>query len=43
VVRVSVRVGDLVKRDQVVAVIEEAVSEAEAPTKRKAPTKKKDA
>ncbi|MEQ1736513.1 MAG: biotin/lipoyl-containing protein, partial [Rhodoglobus sp.] len=39
VVRVSVAVGDLVKRDQVVAVIEEAA----APTKRKAPTKKKDA
>jgi acetyl-CoA/propionyl-CoA carboxylase biotin carboxyl carrier protein len=47
VVRVSVRVGDLVKRDQVVAVIEEAAIEdaastAAAPTKRKAPTKEKD-
>jgi acetyl-CoA/propionyl-CoA carboxylase biotin carboxyl carrier protein len=50
IVRVSVRVGDLVRRDQVVAVIEaaeaaEAAPEkpAAAPTKRKAPTKKKDA
>ena len=38
IVRVDVRVGDLVTRDQVVAVIEEAAPEAEAPTKRKAPT-----
>ena len=38
VVRVSVRVGDLVKRDQIVAVIEEAP----APKAHKAPTKKKD-
>jgi acetyl-CoA/propionyl-CoA carboxylase biotin carboxyl carrier protein len=47
IVRVSVRVGDLVRRDQVVAVIEEAVIEAlpekaAVPTKRVAP-KKKDA
>jgi acetyl-CoA/propionyl-CoA carboxylase biotin carboxyl carrier protein len=40
IVRISVRVGDLVRRDQVVAVIEE---EAAVPTKRRAPTKKKDA
>jgi acetyl-CoA/propionyl-CoA carboxylase biotin carboxyl carrier protein len=44
IVRVSVRVGDLVRRDQVVAVIEEdPAPDADAPTKRKAPTKKKDA
>ena len=47
IVRVIVRVGDLVRRDQVVAVIEEDPATpdraAAAPTKRKAPTKKKDA
>jgi acetyl-CoA/propionyl-CoA carboxylase biotin carboxyl carrier protein len=43
IVRISVRVGDLVRRDQVVAVIEEAAPTAAAPTKRVAPRKKKDA
>jgi acetyl-CoA/propionyl-CoA carboxylase biotin carboxyl carrier protein len=42
IVRISVRVGDLVRRDQVVAVIEEAVIE-EAPEKPTRQTKKKDA